>query len=359
MSDGRSVLVVGGAGYLGCVLVEELLARGYAVTVFDRLFFGRSGLDKVKDRIRVIAGDVRAMPASALDDVRAIINLSGLSNDPTAEYNPDANFQMNTVATRILGEMARKRGIRRYVYASTCSVYDVGVTDEERDVLLNEDSTVGPHAVYAVSKLQGERELLSLKDDKFSPVLLRMGTLFGFSPRMRYDLVVNTMVKDALSKGKLNLHYGGQMWRPLTDVRDAARAYIAVLEADVEQTAGKIYNIVTGNYRISELALRIQSLLQEMGHKVVIDSQFEYRGIRNYRVSGNRIFQEIGFRPVISLEESVKNIVARIEEYGYNNFDNDRYYNIRWMKLLEEAKQMIDITGTVFEMPAVEVAVAR
>ncbi len=359
MSDGRSVLVVGGAGYLGCVLVEELLARGYAVSVFDRLFFGQTGLEKVKDRLRLITGDVRAMPPSALDDVRAVINLSGLSNDPTAEYNPDANFQMNAVATRILGEMAKQRGIRRYIYASTCSVYDVGVVDEERDVLLNEEAPVNPHAVYAVSKLQGERELQALRDDKFCPVMLRMGTLFGFSPRMRYDLVVNTMVKDALSKGRLNLHYGGQMWRPLTDVRDAARAYISVLEADIEATSGRVYNVVSGNYRISELALRIQALLAEMGHEVAIHSQFEYRGIRNYRVSGNRIQQELNFKPLISLEESVRNIVARIEEYGFSDFESDRYYNIRWMKLLEEAKKTIDITGTVFEMPTMEVPVAR
>jgi nucleoside-diphosphate-sugar epimerase len=359
MADGRSILVVGGAGYLGCVLVEELLARGYGVTIFDRLFFGRQGLEKVKDRIRVIAGDVRAMPPSALDDVRAVVNLSGLSNDPTAEYNPDANFQMNTVATRILGEMAKKRGIRRYIFASSCSVYDVGVVDEERDVLLNEESAVAPRAVYAVSKLQGERELLSLKDDNFSPVILRMGTLFGFSPRMRYDLVVNTMVKDGLSKGRLNLHFGGQMWRPLTDVRDAARSYICALESDVELTSGRIYNVVTGNYRISELALRIQSLLAELGYEVKIDSQFEYRGIRNYRVSGNRIQQELNFKPLISLDESVRNIVHSIQEYGYEDFDNDRYYNIRWMKLLEEAKRTIDITGSVFEMPTVESPVNR
>src|SRR5262245_26467189 len=138
MNDSKSILVVGGAGYLGCVLVEELLTRGYGVTVFDRLFFGDAGLKQVKDRVRIIPGDIRTITNSVLDDVRAVINLGGLSNDPTAEYNPDANFQMNTVATRILGEMAKKRGIRRYIFASSCSIYDIGVVDEEKDVLLTE-----------------------------------------------------------------------------------------------------------------------------------------------------------------------------------------------------------------------------
>src|ERR1043166_226172 len=142
MSGNRSVLVVGGAGYLGCVLVDELLSRGYAVTVFDRLFFGDGGLRRVRDRVRLLTGDIRCMPPAVFDGVGAIINLAGLSNDPTAEYNPEANHQMNTVATRTLAEMARKAGVPRYLFASSCSVYDIGVVDEERDVLLTEESQI-------------------------------------------------------------------------------------------------------------------------------------------------------------------------------------------------------------------------
>src|ERR1039458_3434398 len=231
MKQSKSILVVGGAGYLGCVLVEELLNRGYAVTVFDRLFFGDEGLRRFRDRVRLLTGDIRSMPPAVMEGVSAIINLAGLSNDPTAEYNPEANHQMNTVATRTLAEMAKKAGVKRYIFASSCSIYDVGIVDEERDVLLNEESPVQPRAAYGVSKLAGERELLALCDKDFSPVILRMGTLFGFSPRMRYDLVVNTFVKDAFLKGAMTLHYGGQMWRPLVDVRDAARAYVMALEA--------------------------------------------------------------------------------------------------------------------------------
>ena len=352
MSEKNSILIVGGAGYLGCVLAEELLQRGYAVSIFDRLFFGDFGLKKFRDRVRLTAGDVRCPPPSIFENVSAIINLSGLSNDPTAEYNPEANHQMNAVATRTLGEMAKRAGIQRYIFASSCSIYDVGVIDEERDVLLTEESPVQPRAAYAVSKLAGEKELLALADASFSPVLLRMGTLFGFSPRMRYDLVVNTFVKDAFSKGFLTLHYGGQMWRPLVDVRDAARSYIVALEAPNNLVAGEIFNIVAENFRISELALRVRDALLQKDVRIDIRSTFEYAGIRNYRVSGRKIQNVLNFKPVISVQESVKHLVDNIREYGYLDFDNDRYYNIRWMKLLEQVKQTIDITGTIFDMPS-------
>lgn len=348
MLESKSILVVGGAGYLGCVLVEELLARGYAVTVFDRLFFGDRGLQPVRDRIRLVAGDMRKPPATVFENVAALINLGGLSNDPTAEYNPEANYQMNTVATRTLAEMAKRCGVKRYIYASSCSVYDIGVIDEDRDVLLTEEAEVQPKAAYGISKLAGERGLLDLMDENFSPVILRMGTLFGFSPRMRFDLVVNTFVKDALLKGYLTLHYAGQMWRPLCDVRDAARAYVVALEAPDRVVKGQVFNVVAGNFRISELALRVRDGLARCGVQADLKCQFEYTGIRNYRVSGKKALTLLNFKPEITVQESVQHMVEKIREHGYLDFDNDRYYNIRWMKTLEEAKRIIDLTGFIF-----------
>jgi nucleoside-diphosphate-sugar epimerase len=350
----EAVLIVGGAGYLGCVLIEELLARGYQVKVYDRMFFGDRGLARVRDRVQLIQGDMRAIPMEVFDNVRSVINLGGLSNDPTAEYNPNANHQMNTVATERLAQICKQRKIARYVFASSASVYDVGVVDEEREILQDESSAVDPHAAYAVSKLNGERALMALRDDHFHPVILRMGTLFGFSPRMRYDLVVNTFTKDAMTKGYVQLHRGGEMWRPLVDVRDAARAYIAVLEADLEFVSGQVFNIVNENFRISEVGLRVRNALAEAGIACDIRSDYAYSGVRNYRITGSKIYKVLGYRPVISLHESVLNMVSKIQEYGYTDFDNDRYYNIRWMKLLEEARDIIAVTGGVFEEPSTE-----
>ena len=352
MTENGPVLIVGGAGYLGSVLVEELLARGYSVRVFDRLFFGEVGLRNVIDRVSLISGDMRCMDPSVLKDVQTVINLGGLSNDPTAEYNPDANFQMNTSANESLARMAKENGVQRFVFASTCSIYDFGVIDQERDVLLTEESPVGPRAAYARSKLEGEAAMLRLADDDFCPVILRMATLFGFSPRMRYDLVVNTFVKDSLSRGYMTLHYGGQIWRPLLEVRDAARAYITAIEADRALVDSEVFNVVEGNYRISELALRVRDALKETGVQTELRTDFEYSGVRNYRVSGKKISNVLNYKPVVSVEESVKRIVDQIGPCGCNDFENDRYYNIRWMKLLDEVHEIIKITGTVFDMPS-------
>lgn len=348
-SRGGVILVVGGAGYVGSVLVGELLDRGFAVRVFDRLFYGDEGLRDVRDRVELMVGDVRQMDPAVVEGVSAVINISGLSNDPTAEYNPKANYEMNTVASIALAELCQRYGVRRYLFGSSCSIYDVGVTDEECDVVLTEEAEVNPRAAYSRSKYEAECGLLAMANSNFTPVILRKGTIYGFSPRMRYDLVVNTFVKDALSKGRITIHYGGEMWRPLVEVRDAARAYIRLLVAEEDQVAGQIFNLVYCNYRISELALRVQTALAEMGIKVEVFSDYQYKGVRSYRVSGKRLQRVAGFEPQISVEDSVKHMVGEIRTRGFTDFDNPRYYNIRWMQMLEESQMILKYTGTLFE----------
>ncbi|TET07782.1 SDR family oxidoreductase, partial [Candidatus Aerophobetes bacterium] len=206
------VLVVGGAGYVGSMLVRELLNKGYAVRTFDKFYYGDRGIEDIKDRIEVIQGDMRNIDSSIFEDINAVINVGGLSNDPTAEYNPKANYEMNVVATKNLAKLSKKRGIKRFIFASSCSIYDLGFGGE--DVVQNEEVKVNPKATYSRSKYDAERILLKMVDEDFSPVILRKGTIFGFSYRMRYDLVVNTFVKDALTKGKITIFRGGEMWRP-------------------------------------------------------------------------------------------------------------------------------------------------
>jgi nucleoside-diphosphate-sugar epimerase len=350
MHGGR-VLVVGGAGYLGCVLVKQLLARGHEVVVFDRLFFGAAGLASVRHQIKLIAGDMRLMDPAAVEGVDAVINVGGLSNDPTAEYNPEANFEMNAVAAGTLARLAARAQVPRYIFASSCSVYDrTGSTTNEKR-LCTEACSLDPRATYARAKLAGERAILELAGPRFCPIVLRMGTLYGFSGRMRYDLVVNSFVKDAHLKGYLTLHAGGQMWRPLVDVEDAARAYILLMEADQELVSGQIFNLVFQNYLISDLANRVQEALAGIGIPVGIRTEAENTGYRNYRVSGAKLASALQFRPARSVEDSVRSMVRLVRESGFTDFDNDKYYNIRWMKLLESVRQTIAITGTIFEMP--------
>jgi nucleoside-diphosphate-sugar epimerase len=346
----NKILLVGGAGYIGSVLASELLERGYAVKVLDRLYYGDDGLRGIRDRVELIVCDMRAIPPAALEDVEAVVNMGGLSNDPTAEYNPEANYAMNTSASVKLAELCMAHGIRRYVFASSCSIYDRGVGNDERDVVQDETSEVDPKAAYSGSKRAAEKALLTMTSDRFCPVILRKGTVYGFSPRMRYDLVVNTFVKDALSRGVIMLHAGGEMWRPLVDVHDVARAYLACLNAEEDQVRGQIFNLLFRNFRIAELALRVRQALKEVGVVCDIHADYGYKGVRSYRVSAKKIEHLLNVHPTVTVEESVRDMVENIRRFGHTDFENPKYYNIRWMRLLEEAHKIVAVTGSVFDV---------
>lgn len=353
------ILVVGGGGYIGCVLVEELLAMGFSVRVLDRMFFGSEPIRDFADRIELVVADMRDVDESHLAGCSAVINLGGLSNDPTAEFNPRANDELNTRAAIRVAELTRSAGIPRFIFASTCSIYDRGVGDDTRDVLLDEDAEVDPRAAYALSKLAAERAILGMASPTFEPVVLRKGTVFGFSPRMRYDLVVNTFVKDALSKGRITVHHGGAMWRPLVDVRDVARAYVMALQASSALVAGQVFNVSAGNFRISELALRVQRAFTELGVRVELDVEFGYRLVRSYRVSAEKAKRILGFQAEVSVEESIARMAAEIERHGLTDFSNPRYYNIEWMKLLEEMVGIVAAHGYVLSKPEVPLRSGR
>jgi len=178
-----------------------------------------------------------------------------------------------------------------------------------------------------------------------------MGTVFGFSPRMRYDLVVNAFVKDALSTGRLNVFYGGEMWRPLIEVKDVARAYVTALEADADLIRGQIFNLVQRNHRIAELALRVQRALAGEGVPAELDIDYEDRMVRSYRISSAKVQRVLGFQARVSVEESVRRMVREIRRSGYTDFSHPRYYNIEWMKLLEETVETVSRHGYVLSRP--------
>lgn len=345
------VLVVGGAGYVGSALSEELLNRGYSVRVLDRLLYGPGGLRNIRDAIELVRTDMRIVGPEIVDDVDAVINVGGLSNDPTAEFNPRANYEMNAVAARKLAELCKNQGIRRYILASSCSIYDRGVNNEATDVLMNEDDQVDPKAAYSKSKYDAERFILQMADETFCPTILRKGTIFGFSHRMRYDLVVNTFVKDALQLGAITLHNGGEMWRPLVDIADAVQAYVACLEAKESVVNGLIFNVSHRNMRISELALRVQNVLKQFGIKLEIVPDYENRNVRSYRVSASKIGEELGVRSATSVESSVAKMIEGIQRFGYTDFENPKYYNIRWLMLLDETYKTLQPEGSVLDIP--------
>ncbi len=352
------ILVVGGAGYVGSVLVAELLDRGYSVRVVDRLYFGERGLAPVRDRVELVVTDMRRLEPQHLDGVQAVINVGGLSNDPTAEYNPTANFEVNTRAAVRLAELARAAGVRRYLFASSCSVYDRGASDDGHDTLYDETAPVEPRAAYAASKYEAERQLLAMTGPDFCPVILRKGTVYGFSPRMRFDLVVNTFVRDALTSGRIVVYRGGEMWRPLIDVRDVARAYLACLSAEERLVCGEIFNVAYCNMRISELALRVRETLRAAGVSVDVAPDYSYRAVRSYRVTTHKIQECLGFRPVVSVEDAVRDMLRQLRRPEFEDLTHPRFENLRWLRLLEEAESIIGVPRSVFEAPPAQPSLA-
>ena len=335
---GQLILVTGGAGYIGAVLTQRLLDRGYRVRILDRLYWGRGPIASTLDRVELVEADVRDMPASALDGVDAVIHLAGLSNDPTAEYDPEANWQMNAIATETLARACVDRDVERLVFASSCSLYD-GMPPGMHD----ETAPVKPRGAYATSKRFGEEALLDLVDDGLCPVILRNGTVYGYSPRMRFDLVVNTFVKDALLRGKLSLHGGGWMWRPLVDVRDVSDAMIAVMEAPADLVRGEIFNVLHSNYQIRELAMLVAGSVQLMGRQVSLSEEPAPRLTRDYECSNTKLASRVGFQPSRSVVEAIDGILASIDVEDKTMLTDPRFYNIRWLELLNEVTPQIDL----------------
>jgi nucleoside-diphosphate-sugar epimerase len=319
------------------VLVPRLLDRGYRVRVLDRMYFGTQGLAPVLDRIDVVVADVREIPPGALDDIDGVIHLAGLSNDPTAEFDPQANWQMNAIASETLGAACVERKIERFVFSSSCSLYDglpPGVHDET--------AAITPRAAYATSKRYAEEALLRQREDGLCPVILRNGTVFGWSPRMRFDLVVNTFVKDALLGGKLRIHGGGWMWRPLVDVIDCADAMIAAFEAPAASVDGEIFNVVHSNYQIRELAMIVASSVQLMGHEVAVEEVPSLNLTRDYECANGKLSSTLAFSPCRSVLDAVTDLLERIGGDDPTKLTDPRAYNIRWLEILNEVKPMLD-----------------
>jgi nucleoside-diphosphate-sugar epimerase len=325
--------------------VRQLLDKGEAVRVYDKLYFGDEGLAEVRDKIELVQGDIRSFDPAVLDGCDAVLHLAGLSNDPTAEFNPKANEEINTHGTEVVATACKAAGIKRFINASTCSIYDLGFYAP--DFLRDEESEVKPRAAYAVSNYEAERILLAMADDRFCPVILRQGTVYGWSPRMRYDLVVNTFMRDAIGKGSLTVHAGGEMWRPLVDVTDLCRVYIACVEAPDEKVHGKIFNVVGKNYRILELAHWVREALKPV-KKVEIEVDYTTYKTRSYRVSGERIQSVLGVKPLVGVKESVEQMLRQVEEYKQMDLYNPRYYNIEWMTLLSDMESTLKRIGGVF-----------
>jgi len=342
------VLVTGGAGYIGSVLVKELLDRGYSVRVFDKFYFGREGLKSVEKKIEMVQGDLRNFNESILDGVGAVIHLGGFSNDPMAEFNPKFNDEVNATATKLLAEACVHKGISRFTYASSASIYDRGLKGSDREQM--EDEEVEPKYAYSVSKYKGEQYLREIMKTapKFCPVILRQGTVFGYSPRMRYDLVVNTFVKDAMKKGRLTAFCGGVAWRPLVSVKDVAKAHILAMESKEDVVKGQTFNISLDNFQVWDIAHRVKETFKGI-KQIEVDIDYSPdRMDRSYKLSNKKSENILGLRYTVSIESSVREMIEKISAGLAADFDNPAHYNIRWLEQLKEVEDKVKSMGGVF-----------
>jgi nucleoside-diphosphate-sugar epimerase len=313
--ENMRVLVAGGAGYIGSVLVPRLLDHGYDVDVVDLLWFGNN----LPLGTTVFQGDLFECTEEDLAAYDSVVFLAGLSNDPMAEFSPSMNFIHNAALPSYLAYSAKKAGVKRFIYASSCSVY--GYTENE---VYDEDSPVSCSYPYGISKLQGERGVLQLQDENFSTIALRQGTVSGHSPRMRFDLIVNTMFKSAMSEGKITIN-NASIWRPILDVRDTCHAFHQALSAPPEVSG--IFNVASGNFTVGQIgALVKQKIELLMGRKIEIITK-NVRDFRNYKVSTERAKKTLDFTPIHSVADIIHGLHAHRNEYG--DFSDDRFYNIK------------------------------
>lgn len=317
------LLVVGGAGYVGSALIPKLLERGYDVDVVDLFWFG----NHLPVDIGIIRKDLFSLNANDLKGYDQVIFLAGLSNDPMAEFSPSTNFIFNAAAPAYLAYIAKQACVRRYIYASSCSVY--GYTENE---LYDEDCPVSSSYPYGISKLQGERAVMQLVDDSFSVIALRKGTISGYSPRMRFDLLINTMFRSAMRDGIIRVS-NPAIWRPFLSIDDAAMAYTRAIESDY--TISGIFNIASGNHTVGEIADMVSlSLREELGQTphLTID---HIKDVRNYKVAIERAKNVLSFHPHHDVRSIVRNLVCNM--HLCSDWENPGYYNISIFKAMHPA----------------------
>lgn len=309
------ILIAGGAGYIGSHLVPTLLEHGYEVEVIDLLWFG----NHLPPSVKVTRKDLFNCKKEELEGYEQVVFLAGLSNDPMAEFDPSMNFTYNAALPSYLAFIAKQAGVRRFVYASSCSVYGYTV-----DELYDEESPATCGYPYGISKLQGERGVLQMADAGFSAIALRQGTVCGYSPRMRFDLIVNTMFKTGLTEGRVRVS-NPSIWRPILDVRDAATGYLRAIQANYSLSG--VYNVTSGNYTVGQVGDMVKYRLEKLlGEKIALEIG-NLVDFRNYKVTIERASTRLGFRPRHDVEAIIDDLYQHRDDFG--DLTNDAYYNIK------------------------------
>jgi len=326
------LLIAGGAGYVGSVLIPKLLDRGYKVDVVDLFWFG----NHLPKQTGILNKDIFHLSQEDLEPYDQVMFLAGLSNDPMAEYSPSKNFVFNAAAPAYLAYIAKVAKVKRFIYASSCSVY--GYTENE---LYDETHPVSSSYPYGISKLQGEQAVMQLVDDGFSVISLRKGTVSGYSPRMRFDLIINTMFKSAMKNRVITIN-NPSIWRPILSIDDAATAYIRAVESNSKLSG--IFNVASGNYTVGEVGDLVKSTIEERLSIRVALCIKHMQDFRNYKVSIEKASNVLSFHPSGSVKSIVANLIDNMDKY--EGWDNPLYSNIECLKAMDNGIEKRDLVGT-------------
>jgi len=327
-------LVTGGAGYIGSVMIPMLLERGYKVKCLDRFFFGKETLNDVisNPNLELIKDDIRWFNPKILKGVDAVADLASLSNDPSGELDPSKTFDINYLGRVRVAKLSKEYGVKRYILASSCSVYGF-----REDMILEETSPTNPLTTYAKSNLMAEKDVLALSDSSFTVTVLRQATVYGLSPRMRFDLAINGMVLGIFKNKKIPVMRNGDQWRPFVHIKDAIKAFVTVMESPEEKVNEEIFNVGSNeqNYQIRPLA-------EMVGEAIPVPLKIEWYGSpdkRSYRVGFDKINKILEFKTDYTPREGALEV--------YEALESGKVTDSLKTKTVEWYKHLLDIHTTV------------
>jgi nucleoside-diphosphate-sugar epimerase len=336
MAQGR-ILVTGHKGYIGSVLAPLLSQAGYEVVGLDTEYFGSCMLVPEPASIRSINKDIREIQRDDLRGYDAVIHLAALSNDPIGNLDAGWTRQINYESSIRLAEYAKLAGVNRFLFSSSCIMY--GMSEAQ---VVNEESPLDPRTEYARSKVLAERGISALAEDGFSPIFLRNGTIYGISPRMRFDTVLNDLVATGLTTGKVVVHGDGKPWRPVIHVQDVAAAFIAALQAPIEKVHNQAFNTGANelNYQIGELARIVTQAVPDCVLELQSQSGADQRTYKADFSKFARTFPDFKFR--WNAETGAKNLYEEFKAIGltYSDLTDKRFTRLRWLRHLMETEQL-------------------